>query len=219
VSIIGTRWSTTDFATGGTGPYNTPVLSNQNLTCACTTVNNNCTVPVSVDGQLGGKYYVEFTPVAGVSRAMAFGIIQNSQSRNISPGAALNTTGCAMLTNGGTITINNVNVGAIAAMVNGTVNPMAVDLGAKLIWFRAGAAGNWNNSGTANPATGVGGLSISALSGLIKLVGWECTFSSPPVTMTLNSGSSAFTGSVPSGFTAGWPSQAALDGMFFNTLF
>ncbi len=217
MTIQGTHWSTTDFANAG--GYNVPILTNQNLTCALTSNNNNTTVPVSVDGQNTGKYYVEFLPVAGSSRSMGMGLIQNTQSRLLGSGS-FNSTGCAMATNGGAISINNVTVGGnIGSFADGTVICMAADLTAQLIWFRKGAAGNWNGSGTANPATGVGGLSTAALSGLIKLVGFECSFSSPPVTMTLNSGSSAFVGAVPAGFIAGWPNPSATDGMMFNTQF
>lgn len=38
-----------------------------------------------------------------------------------------------------------------------------VDDGGKLLWIRIGAAGDWNGSGTANPATGAGGVDISDL--------------------------------------------------------
>ena len=214
--MIGTTWSTTDNASGA--GYNTPILSGGNLTCELTTSNNNSTVVASVDGQTTGKFYVEFTPTAGASRAIAVGIIEDSQSRLLGSGS-LNTTGCAVLENNGPISVNNSNVGSIAAMVNGTVNAMALDLGGELIWFRAGAAGDWNNSGAANPATGVGGIPIAALGGgLMKLILWECSFSSPPVTLTLNAGHTAFSGTVPAGFTAGWPGVGDISstGLWFH---
>lgn len=37
----------------------------------------------------------------------------------------------------------------------------AFDAVNKLAWFRQGTTGNWNNSGTANPATGTGGVNVS----------------------------------------------------------
>lgn len=217
MTIQGSAWSTSDFASGA--GYNAPVLSAANLTCQLTSNNNNSTVPVSVAGLVAGKYYVEFTPVAGASRGLAVGLVQNSQSRLLGSGS-LNTTGCAMLTNAGTISVNNANVGSTGAvMANGVVSGLALDLTGKSFWARQGAAGNWNNSGVANPALGIGGIPFATLSGVLKLIAWECSFSSPPVTVTLNSGSSAFGGVVPVGFTPGWPTDNVLNQMLFNTLF
>lgn len=219
MTIQGTAWSTSDFASGG--GYNTPILSNANLTCQLTSANNNSTVCVGVEGQAGGKFYVEFLPVAGASRGLGVGVIKQTQSRLVGSGS-LNSTGCALALGPGFqagININNAIVGSFGTMANGTVVGMAIDITGKLIWFRNGAAGNWNNSGPANPATGVGGLSIAALTGNLKLMAWECAFSTPNVTVTLNAGSSGFTGAVPSGFTAGWPSSNPLNPMAFNTQF
>jgi hypothetical protein len=47
----------------------------------------------------------------------------------------------------------------------GSVVDVAVDLGGAVIWFRV-SGGNWNNSGTANPATGTGGVSLSTMTGV-----------------------------------------------------
>jgi len=69
--------------------------------------------------------------------------------------------------------INDVQLTALnsAASIAGDECVIAVDLNAMLLWFTSGAmisaigAGAWNNQLTANPATGVGGISISALTG------------------------------------------------------
>lgn len=53
----------------------------------------------------------------------------------------------------------NVPSGTVAWGAGQTVC-CAVDLDNNLIWFRNGASGNWNGSALANPATGVGGITI-----------------------------------------------------------
>lgn len=52
--------------------------------------------------------------------------------------------------------------GSGEAYLSGNTIWIAVDIGNNLIWVRRNA-GNWNNSGTANPDTGTGGFSTSAL--------------------------------------------------------
>jgi hypothetical protein len=68
------------------------------------------------------------------------------------------------------------------------------------VWFKKQGGTNWNNSGTANPATGVGGLLLSG-AGAIYLLG-TLFGNTPGDTGTVNFGATAFIGTVPSGFTA-----------------
>jgi hypothetical protein len=74
---------------------------------------------------------------------------------------------------------------------------VAVDLDAKLIWFRRNN-GNWNNSGTANPATGVGGISFDLGTGQLLHPAFDIVFSSG-VTGS-NFGATSYARGVPSGF-------------------
>jgi hypothetical protein len=55
------------------------------------------------------------------------------------------------------------NIQTITTTQTGCV---AIDFANSTIWFRTNA-GNWNNSGTANPVTNTGGISFSALSGQV----------------------------------------------------
>lgn len=74
---------------------------------------------------------------------------------------------------------------------------VALDLDNKRFWARAGT-GNWNASGTANPATNTGGVDISAMSvssGIFLGVGFNA--SGQQVTLRLTGG---FGGAVPAGF-------------------
>jgi hypothetical protein len=75
---------------------------------------------------------------------------------------------------------------------------VAVDIGAQLIWLRKGAAGNWNNSGAANPATAVGGLSFAGITGAV-FPAVSAQFSSAE-TIKINTGQEPFVGARPTGF-------------------
>jgi hypothetical protein len=89
----------------------------------------------------------------------------------------------------------------LGTWANGTVGGIAVDLDNRKIWFRKAPAGNWNNSGTADPATNAGGVTIPAGT-MVPFV----TFGAAAAgfVWTANFGASTFTGAVPSGFTSGW---------------
>lgn len=74
---------------------------------------------------------------------------------------------------------------------------VAVDYDAQKVWFRTPAGANlWNNSGTANPATGVGGITF-VNQGCNTINVFMADASS---VVTINLGDSTFTGTVPSGF-------------------
>lgn len=109
----------------------------------------------------------------------------------------------AVVVNTGYIYANNLrtqfNIGSIVA---NDIICYAVDIDNQLIWIRKGAAGNWNGLSTANPVTGVGGLPYNGTKYVAPYVQINATGES----LTLNSGDTAFTGSVPSGFTSGWAS-------------
>lgn len=69
----------------------------------------------------------------------------------------------------GVVIVKNITIGTANAYVAGDNLGLALDPVNKLIWLRvthSGVPGNWNNSGTANPATGVGGISFSSMTAL-----------------------------------------------------
>jgi hypothetical protein len=88
----------------------------------------------------------------------------------------------------------------LGTITSGTVICVAVDIAAKLIWWRLGAAGNWNNNASRDPAAGTGGVSIPNVGTTFPT---DCFGGAD--TLISNFGGSAFTGAVPAGFTAGWP--------------
>jgi hypothetical protein len=94
----------------------------------------------------------------------------------------------------------NMNVAAgfagnIGAFVANDVAGFAVDVGAGKVWIRRNA-GNWNGSGTANPATGVGGFSFTPIA-IAPVIGFG---SGSPSAYTGNFGATSYTNAAPSGF-------------------
>jgi hypothetical protein len=145
-----------------------------------------------------GKYYFEVTinstpDVNDTSVGLA-----NASAPFSFPGVDSNGMGF----NGqGQLVINSaVSSTVTVTYAAGDTVGIAVDMGSNLIWFRnLIAPTTWNNGGTANPATGVGGVSYSvnpgpyfASTGLIQFGGGAQS--------TGNLGATAYVASAPSGF-------------------
>lgn len=114
----------------------------------------------SIQTYASGKYYFEMTlNVATTLSQVGVGVDNDSESVE---GAGGNAGSIIWLGNGSINYNGTANAYTAATFAVGNILGVAVDVGAKLIWFRVGS-GNWNNSGTANPSTGAGGLSISAI--------------------------------------------------------
>jgi hypothetical protein len=174
------------------------LLSNGNLTVTGKTGTGGARGAVSFSS---GKYYFESKLTAIINNSVAAGVC--TLGANLTT-INTNTTGAAAFTRLGPIWINNANSGvSIGTRAVNDVIGIAVDITARLIWFRVSPAGIWNNSGTADPAAGVGGINISALSGALYVLVSTGTTANDAI--TVNFGASAFTGAVPSGFTSGWP--------------
>jgi hypothetical protein len=148
-------------------------------------------------GFSAGKYYWEYTIGVFGSGNSGVGVASST--------ATLSTMGptvsqAAFVYPAGSIYINGVDTTiSIGALSAGNILAIALDVTAKLIWFKK-AAGNWNFNASANPATGVGGLSISALVSPLY-AGFGVSISGQ--SMTANFGDTAFVGTVPAGFTSG----------------
>jgi len=160
----------------------------------------------AVDRQVTGKFYWECTLNVIVSASTAVGIVSPYDALTASPSnAGLNTSG--VIKNGNTY-VNGVSAAInIGALANGSVVCVAVDCAARLVWYRLGAAGNWNASASNNPATGVGGISISLGQGIPIYPGaWPFSLNDQ---ITANFGDTAFVGAVPSGYTSGFTALSA----------
>lgn len=70
------------------------------------------------------------------------------------------------------------------------------------VWFTKVGTGVWNGNPSANPATGVGGIDLSAMAGLTMFATVQAAGGSGII---CNFGATAFHGSVPAGFIGGWP--------------
>jgi F5/8 type C domain len=173
-------------------------LSNAYLTATATSLAIGSVR--SANQQSTGKFYWEYTLTTFVGNANV-GVM--SATFPLGSYFSTATVGSAGVVNTGIVYSDGVSSGLnIGTLTTGSVVCIAIDCSARLIWCRLGAAGNWNGSGTANPATGTGGVSIS-LGGSVPVYAAMVGYNGDAV--TANFGGSAFTGAVPSGFTAGFP--------------
>lgn len=189
--MANTHWNPAD-QVGGT-------LTNLNLTATSAQVR-------SVDFLTSGKYYWEYCP--NVVNGTGFGMGVANSTANLS---TVNGTGgpnaCFIVyAGGGTIFLNGSNTGiAVGTFSFGASGRIcvALDMTGKLIWFRGNVATQWNAGGTADPAAGLGGVNISAITstGLYAL----CTAAAGGDQCIANFGDNAFSGVVPSGYTSGFP--------------
>jgi hypothetical protein len=159
----------------------------------------------SVDRQITGKFYFEITAAGWQSTATQIGIANAGATMG-----AVNPVGsCIVQGSGGGITLNGVATGAtLGTRASGDIIGFAVDLTNQLIWFRAAPSGNWNGNASFAPG-GTGGINITSISGGIFPVLVFGFFAANTISFTLNSGDTAFSGAVPSGFTSGFTADAS----------
>lgn len=169
----------------------------------------NLTLSAVVGGSTGarstnpfstGKFYFEIIINSTVSTGAVSGIAKGGVAPDLITANPTNG-GAVVIWPSGNIWAPNSTGISIGALANGNVLCVAVDIDAKLIWFRKNSGGTWNNSGTADPATGSGGISCSTLP--TPYYAFSGT-SSGGESSTGNFGATAFIGAVPSGYTAGW---------------
>jgi|SRR5215469_1660241 len=198
ISAGNTTWNPSDKTAGCT-------LSGGNLIATLPATNNGVR---SIDRVSNGKYYweVTFTTMGGGVTGVC---LAGTALANINSQTYLGTS-CFVIGSTGAIWLNGVSSGTVGGtLANGWVCGIALDATNDLIWFRNGAAGNWNNNAANNPTTGVGGISIKNIFGA-NMGTYACANGgSSSSTITANFGASAFTGTVPSGFISGFPSGTA----------
>jgi hypothetical protein len=180
----------TTFGTGGAGGF---TRTNGNLTAENTggfgrSINSTATHT--------GKARIQATidAIVGSGSDLSIGLGNASWSSWI--GSDGNSIG--VIPDGGAVVRNSGLVATIDVLAAGDILDICFDTTAALAWFRrirSGAGGNWNGSGTANPATGVGG--VAAPSGAL---GFVVSSDTAGAKLTVNWGASAFTLSNPSGF-------------------
>lgn len=101
---------------------------------------------------------------------------------------------------GGAVVLNNATLSTIQTFTAGNVVQVALDMQNLLVWFNVNN-GNWNNSGTANPATGVGGISFSAFSASYNPA-FGAAVVTPNQVATAAFSSAGWTFAAPSGFAS-----------------
>jgi hypothetical protein len=166
--------------------------SNGNLTLTYTSGSSFHGVRAT-NSHLTGKFYFEVTPASNAGNTMV-GIA----NANWIPENSLifNTLDSVGYRGSGEVGTNSGSLATVQTWSLNTIS-VAVDLGAQLLWVRVDA-GNWNNSGTANPATGVGGISISSLNAGPYFP--AVTQADTGEIITANFGATAYAETVPAGF-------------------
>lgn len=173
-------------------------LTNSNLTANLDGLGGPYASARSLASHSTGKFYFEITDTVGVDSNVAVGIINASGSLNTYLGVDSNSI--SVFGGGGNWTINNTNVGSAPLFTSGDIVGIAVDFGAGLIWLRnLSAPTTWNGGGSADPAAGLGGQSISAITGPY-FAGLSMNGSGSGYIMTGNFGGSSYVASAPSGF-------------------
>lgn len=163
----------------------------------------------SVDGKTTGKYYVEVT-IGGTTFASNTGLGINTLSPSWASSPAATNASYTYFTTGNIWYNGAFTSFTLGAVVAGNVIGIAVDLDNNKVWYRKGA-GNWNGNATHNPATNTGGISLSTVAAAGRY--WFLSAvadANSTASYALNAGDTAFTQTVPSGFTAGWPSNGAV---------
>lgn len=196
--IGGTTWNPSDKSSG-------MALSNGNLTATDTVTKNSDSVR-STSSQSTGKQYFEITATTS-STDWAAGIANSSFLLTASGGLGSEGNGIGFYNVSPTQAIYYnaaaLSLGASAG-ATGDVVYFAVDLDAHLFWVSSpvmrAASAPWNNSNTANPATGTGGLSFTGLTCPCFIIFND----EQPGAATINAGG-PFIGTVPTGFSAFQP--------------
>lgn len=140
-------------------------------------------------GATAGAYYFESKPIFLGANNTAVGVCD--------AGFSLTTQSPAS---------GFVGVNAITGLDDGQWCGLAVNLTTMLFWFRTTPTSEWNNNPSANPSTGIGGISLGSLTGLI----YPCLISlSSPEHFLTNFGGSPFAGAIPTGYSVGYPGPLA----------
>ncbi len=119
--------------------------------------------------QDSGKFYAKFTLTTKVGGAgfQGVGVFDQTFNNLNVPGGA---TAVGQTTNGlaffsdNEVFYNNAAISHLVTFVQGDVVEVALDIDNRAIWFRVNG-GNWNNSGSANPVTNTGGITLGAVMG------------------------------------------------------
>ena len=154
-----------------------------------------------------GKFYAEMinhTPGGG-SQTNGIGLFPTATTLHANASSSVSYKGIAVIPQNGFVDRDGTHLNSGTQLngggpfADGSVVCFAIDLDNKLFWTRYTSTGQWNASGTANPATGAGGYDISSLTGPFFLGVLFSANEADSIALKLASGSWA--GAAPSGFT------------------
>jgi hypothetical protein len=145
------------------------------------------------------KKYCEFTAttISGSAASFGFGLVNGTFAIGTAAYIGTDFNSAAVYGNDGALIRNDTVIGTGNTFVQGDIIGVAIDFSASLFWFRVNA-GNWNNNGSANPATGVGGFDISAFGAVAMYAAVEAE--NDTEAWTANFGGSSYSQTAPSGF-------------------
>jgi len=181
------------------------VLSNSNKTCTPSS-SAGYNQAFGTIARYTGKYYFE-AQFANVSGFASLGVAsdlghQRNGQVNLGSAGQIAWRGTVVY---GSLEQQSQTITTIQGFVTNDRLSVAVDIDNNLIWFRTNN-GNWNNSGTANPATGVGGIDLTwAYSSAANRLLWPALCNGTTSAVSLYELSGDFTESVPSGYSAWGP--------------
>jgi hypothetical protein len=199
--MANTTWNPSDKSASAT-------LTGGNL--IVTSANAGTNSVRAIDKQFTGKFYWECTYTTATIATTAAG----GMAPGVVFGGSIGAAGSAPIGSFSLARVGNVYVDGVSVLAgwgtitSGTVVCIAFDCGTRAVWFRLGAAGLWNLSASANPATGVGGIATSLGGGVAVCPAASLTALNDQI--TANFGGSAFTGAVPAGFTSGFTAGATI---------
>lgn len=173
-------------------------LSNANQTAVFTAAQQTV---LGITGITTGKYYFEVTFVSGTSSGnAAVGLAPSNEPLTGSQigynDGVTGSIGCFQSSgnvyrDGSSTSVGSANNFSTA----GNYLCVAVDAAARLVWFKSGTQ-NWNGNASANPATGVGGISISGTGAIYPAIGTDKVSN-----WLANFGAVNFNQTVPTGFS------------------
>lgn len=190
-------------------------LSSGNLTATLTTGVAAYSSGRGTTSKTSGKYYYEIT-VTILTAATQGGAGTANASAGLSTYVGADTNGLADFQSSGVV-YNGGASGTPTFLANGkpAVIGVALDLTNKLAWFKVVGGDSsqtitgWNQTSTGgsnNPATGVGGQAWSSSSAMFPAF----TLGSANSTAVLNTGATAYTGTIPSGFSSWDPNSTTV---------
>lgn len=150
-----------------------------------------------------GKVYYEAIMLVATGTDYGFGWANSTAALTSFIGNDKNGVACFPAFTAGAVFFNNINqnggTGFITSATGLLTICIAFDIGGKLFWARTGA-GPWNNSFTADPGAGTGGISVATINTgpYFPVFGSNSSGASA----VANFGATDFGYAVPSGFTS-----------------